>query len=78
MDFTEKISGALILTAVLKFLQTIALDFPYIRLQFFPGKYFRHQGEKFLQTNVLKISKNGSTSRVHLTSSNVFSSLVES
>ena len=40
------------LTAVLKFLQAIALDFPYICLQSFPGKYFSRQEEKFLQTNI--------------------------
>ena len=38
----------------LKFYQTLALDFPHICLQFFPG-IFSRLGEKFLQTNVWKI-----------------------
>ena len=37
--------------SVLKFLHTLALDFPYICLQFFLGK-FSGQEETFLQTNV--------------------------
>ena len=35
----------------LKFQQTLALDFPHICLQFFPGNFSRLE-EKFLQTNV--------------------------
>ena len=34
---------------VLKFLQTLALDFPYICLQFFQGNFSRKE-ENFLQT----------------------------
>ena len=34
---------------VLKFLQTLVLDFPYICLQYFPGNFKRRE-EKFLQT----------------------------
>ena len=34
---------------VLKFLQTLVLDFPYICLQYFPGN-IRRKEEKFLQT----------------------------
>ena len=45
---------------VLKFLQTLALDFPYICLQFFPGNFCR-QDEKFLQTTVSKILKSDSS-----------------
>ena len=51
--FYQQIWGAV---TVLKFLQTLALDFPYICLQFFPGN-FSLQEEKFLQTNVSKILK---------------------
>ena len=32
---------------VLKFLQTLALDFPYICLQFFLGKFHRQMYRKF-------------------------------
>ena len=42
--FYQQILGAV---TVLKFLQRLALDFPYICLQFFPGN-FSWQEEKFL------------------------------
>ena len=45
---------------MLKFLETLALDFLYICLQFFPGNFSR-QEEKFLPTNVKKILKRGSS-----------------
>ena len=40
---------------MLKFHQTLVLDFPYIFLQFFPGNFSGHWEEKVLQTNVKKI-----------------------
>ena len=46
---------------VLKFLQTLVLDFPHNYLPaIFPGN-FSWQEEKFLQTNVSKILKSGSS-----------------
>ena len=47
--FYKQIFGAV---TVLKFLQTLTLDFPYIFLQFFPRNVSRHWEEKILQTNV--------------------------
>ena len=44
----------------LKFQQTLALDFPHICLQFFPGNFSRLE-EKFLQTIVQKILISGSS-----------------
>ena len=51
--FYQQILGAV---TVLKFLQTLALDFPYICLQFFLGKFCR-QEEKSLQTMYRKFKK---------------------
>ena len=42
--FYQQILGAL---TVLKFLQKLALDFPYICLQFFPGYFYREMYRKF-------------------------------
>ena len=39
-----------------KILQALVLDFPYIRVQFFPENFIR-QEENILQTNVSKILK---------------------
>ena len=55
--FYQQILGAV---TVLKFLQPLALDFPYICLQFFPEDFSR-QDEKFFQTNVTKFLKSGSS-----------------
>ena len=40
----QQILGA---ATVLKFLQKLALDFPYICLQFFPGNFYRQMYRKF-------------------------------
>ena len=45
--FYYQILGAI---TVLKFLQMLALDFPYICLQFFPGKFHRQMCKKFLKS----------------------------
>ena len=42
--FYQQILGAV---TVLKFLQKLALDFPYICLQFFPGNFYRQMYRKF-------------------------------
>ena len=42
--FSEQVFGTV---TVLKFLQTLALDFPYICLQFFPGHFYRQMYRKF-------------------------------
>ena len=55
--FYQQIFGAV---TVLKFLQTLALDFSYICLQFFPGNFCRQEG-KSLQTDVSKILRSGSS-----------------
>ena len=47
--FYYKILGAVTL---LKFLQTLALDFPYICLQFFVGKFYRQMYRKFYKGQV--------------------------
>ena len=41
--FYQQILGAV---TVLKFLQKLALDFPYICLQFFPGNFYRQMYRK--------------------------------
>ena len=41
--FYQQILGAV---TVLKFLQKLALDFPYICLQFFPGNFYRQMNRK--------------------------------
>ena len=50
---------------VLKFLQKLALDFPYICLQFFPKNFYRQMYRKFL--------KKGLGLLAHITPSNFFS-----
>ena len=57
---------------VLKFLQTLVLDFPYICLQFFPGNFSRKE-EKFLQT---KKNKSFSRMQLHIKPSIFFSILL--
>ena len=42
--FYQQIFGAV---TVLKFLQKLALDFPYICLQFFPENFYRQMYTKF-------------------------------
>ena len=42
--FYEQILGAV---TVLKFLQKLALDFPYICLQFFPGNFYGQMYRKY-------------------------------
>ena len=42
--FYQQILGAV---TVLKFLQKLALDFPYICPQFFPGNFYRQMHRKF-------------------------------
>ena len=44
--FYQQILGAV---TVLKFLQKLALDFPYICLQFFPGNFYKRMYRKFLK-----------------------------
>ena len=44
--FYQQILGAV---AVLKFLQKLALDFPYIWLQFFLGNFYRKMYRKFFK-----------------------------
>ena len=44
--FYQQILGAV---TVLKFLQKLALDFPYICLQFFPGNFYRQMYRKFVK-----------------------------
>ena len=55
---------------VLKFLQKLALDFPYICLQFFPGYFYRQMYRKFFK-NVLGLL-------AHVTPSNFFSRIHKS
>ena len=55
---------------VLKFLQKLALDFPYICLQFFPGNFYRKMYRK-LKNKVLGLL-------AHVTASNLFSRILKS
>ena len=55
---------------MLKFLQRLALDFPYICLQFFPGNFYRQMYSKF-EKKVLGLL-------VHVTPSNFFSRILKS
>ena len=55
---------------VLKFLQKLALDFPYICLQFFPNNFYRQMYRKFLK-KVLGLL-------AHVTPSNFFSRILKS
>ena len=55
---------------VLKFLQKLALDFPYICLQFFPGNFYRQMYRKFVK-KVLGLL-------AHVTPSIFFSRILES
>ena len=57
---------------MLKFLQMLALDFPDISLQFFPGN-FSCLEEKFLQRNVQKILKTGSSKCSCMSHPHIFS-----
>ena len=65
--FYQQILGAV---TVLKFLQKLALDFPYICLQFFPGNFYRQMYRKFLK-KVLGLL-------AHVTPSNFFSRILKS
>ena len=65
--FYQHILGAV---TVLKFLQKLALDFPYICLQFFPGNFYRQMYSKF-EKKVLGLL-------VHVTPSNFFSRILKS
>ena len=65
--FYQQILGAL---TVLKFLQKLALDFPYICLQFFPGNFYRQMYRKF-KKKVLGVL-------AHVTPSNFFSRILKS
>ena len=65
--FYQQILGAV---TVLKFLQKLALDFPYIFLQFFPGNFFRQMYRKFLKKILSLLA--------HVTPSNVFSRILKS
>ena len=65
--FYQQILGAV---TVLKFLQKLALDFPYICLQFFPGNFYRQMYRKFKQ-KVLGLL-------VHVTPSNFVSRILKS
>ena len=55
---------------MLKFLQKLALDFPYICLQLFPGNFYRQMYRKFLK-KVLGLL-------AHVTPSNFFSRILKS
>ena len=65
--FYQQILGAV---TVLKFLQKLALDFPYICLQFFPNNFYRQMYRKFLK-KVLGLL-------AHVTPSNFFSRILKS
>ena len=65
--FYWQIFGAL---TVLQFLQKLALDFPYICLQFFPGNFYRQMYRKFLK-KVLGLL-------AHVMPSNFFSRILKS
>ena len=65
--FYQQILGAV---TVLKFLQKLALDFPYICLQFFPGNFYRQMYRKFVK-KVLGLL-------AHVTPSIFFSRILES
>ena len=54
---------------MLKFLQKLALDFPYICLQFFPGNFYR-QMYRLFKKKVLGLL-------VHVMPSNVFSRILK-
>ena len=55
---------------MLKFLQKLALDFPYICLQFFPGNFYRQMYRK-LKKKVLGLV-------THVTPSNFISRILKS
>ena len=55
---------------MLQFLQKLALDFPYICLQFFPGNFYRQIYRKFLK-KVLGLL-------AHVMPSNFFSRILKS
>ena len=63
----QQILGAV---TVLKFLQKLALDFPYICVQFFPGNFYRQMYRKFLK-KVLGLL-------AHVTPSNFFRRILKS
>ena len=65
--FYQQILGAV---TVLKFLQKLALDFPYICLQFFPGNFCRQMYRKF-EEKVLGLL-------AHVTPSIFFSGILKS
>ena len=65
--FYQQILGAV---TVLKFLLKLALDFPYICLQFFPGNFYKQMYRKFFK-KVLGIL-------AYATPSNFFSKIVKS
>ena len=65
--FYQQILGAV---TVLKFLQKLALDFPYIFLQLFPGNFFRQMYRKLLKKILSLLA--------HVTPSNVFSRILKS
>ena len=52
--FYYQILGAV---TVLKFLQTLALDFPYICLQFFPGNFSLQEKNFYKQAGIGDIKK---------------------
>ena len=66
--FYQQILGAV---TVLKFLQKLALDFPYICLQFFPGNFYRQMYRKLKKKEVLGLL-------AHVTPSNFFSRILKS
>ena len=65
--FYQQILGAV---TVLKFLQKLALDFPYICLQFFPGNFYRQMYRK--------ISKQVLGLLAYVTPQNFFSRILKS
>ena len=65
--FYQQILGAV---TVLKFLQKLALDLPYICLQSFPGNFYRQMYRKFKKMVLGLIA--------HVTPSNIFSSILKS
>ena len=65
--FYKQILGAV---TMLKFLQKLVLDFPYICLQFFPGNFYRQMYRKFLKKVLVLLA--------HVTTSNFFSRILKS
>ena len=51
--FYQQILGAV---TVLKFLVKLALDFPYVCLQFFPGNFYRQMYRNFLKKRSRSLS----------------------